>query len=564
MLDFNFQDDAIETSLSGKLLMNTPLLNKGTAFSMEERRAFGLLGKLPARVETLEEQAERAYQQFKRYTVDLSQHIYLYNLHERNEVLFYKLVEDHLEEMMPIIYTPVVGHAVKQFSREFRSPRGLFISYPDRDDMDEIIANRSHRDIALIVATDGSGVLGIGDQGIGGMDIPVAKLMVYTLCAGVNPGNTLPVMLDVGTDNETLLNDPFYLGWRHKRLRGAEYDDFIDRFVKSVSKHFPECFLHWEDFGRDAAHSVLERYKHEHSSFNDDIQGTGVVCLSAILAALKATKQSVADQRIVIYGAGAAGVGIADQITAALVRDGMSEREARSKFWLLNSQGLIVEGKEVKSFQAPYMRMKEEVTAWGCNPEHVSLEEVVTNVKPTVLIGTSASPGAFNEHIIKTMAQHVERPIVMPLSNPTERAEAHPRDILHWTAGRAMVATGSPFSPVDVNGKTRVIAQANNALAFPGLGLAILATRASRLTDSMLWAACEALAELSPVLRDQDAALLAPITEAKDSAYRIAIAVAQVAMDEGLVRVKDNLSAAERVDRILWQPRYLPLLPMNK
>jgi malate dehydrogenase (oxaloacetate-decarboxylating) len=361
MLDFNFQNDTIVTSLTGKLLMNTPLLNKGTAFTAEERRAFGLLGKLPARVETLDEQVARAYEQYKRYTVDLSQHIYLYNLHERNEVLFYKLVSDHLEEMMPIIYTPIIGNAVKQYSREFRAPRGLFVAYPDRDDMDVMIANRTHPDIDLIVATDGSGVLGIGDQGIGGMDIPVAKLMVYTLCAGINPGKTLPVMLDVGTDNQTLLNDPLYLGWRHERLRGQAYDDFIDRFVKSVAKQFPHSFLHWEDFGRDAAHSVLERYKEEHSSFNDDIQGTGVVCLAAILAALKATKQTIADQRIVIYGAGAAGVGIADQIAAALIRSGMPEREARAKFWLLNSQGLIMEGKEVKSFQRPYMRTAAEV-----------------------------------------------------------------------------------------------------------------------------------------------------------------------------------------------------------
>lgn len=563
MLDFAFQDEAIVTGLSGKLLMNTPLLNKGTAFSEEERRTFGLLGKLPARVETLDEQITRAYEQYKRYTVDLSQHIYLYNLHERNEVLFYALVSRHLEEMMPIIYTPIVGNAVKQFSREFRAPRGLFIAYPDRDHMDEILSNRTHPDIDLIVATDGSGVLGIGDQGIGGMDIPVAKLMVYTLCAGVNPGKTLPVMLDVGTDNEVLLNDPYYLGWRHKRMRGAEYDDFIDRFVKSVAKQFPDSFLHWEDFGRDAAHSVLERYKHEHSSFNDDIQGTGVVCLAAILAALKATNQSVADQRIVIFGAGAAGVGIADQIAAALMRAGMSEQEARAKFWLLNSQGLIMEGKEVKSFQKPYMRTREEVTAWGLTGEHVTLEDVVTHVRPTILIGTSAVPGAFNEHIVKTMAQHTARPIILPLSNPTERAEANPRDLLHWTEGRAMVATGSPFSPVDVNGKTRIVAQANNALAFPGLGLAIMATKASVLTDAMLWTACEALADLSPVLHDPDAALLPPITKAKEAAYDIAVAVAQVAMNEGLARVHDTLSAAERVDRILWQPRYLPLIPMK-
>lgn len=566
MLEIKFNRDAktneewVSTTLKGKALLNTPLLNKSTAFTDDERREFEILGKLPIQVETLEQQMERAYEQYRRYTTDLSRHIYLYNLHERNEVLFYKLVSEHLEEMMPIIYTPIVGNAVKQFSREFRSPRGLYVSYPDRAEMENILSNRTHPDIDLIVVSDGSGVLGIGDQGVGAMDIPIAKLMVYTLCGGVHPGKTLPVMLDVGTDNSILLNDPMYLGWKHERIKGPDYDAFIDQFYNIVTKRFPDSFLHWEDFGRDQAHGILERYRDSFCTFNDDIQGTGAVALAAILAALKITKTSLGEQRVVIFGAGAAGVGIADQITAALVRQGMDEAEARSKFWLLNSRGLITEDKDVKSFQAPYARRLHEVEDWQCKEAgRIGLEEVVEHVKPTILIGTSAVPQAFNEHIVKTMAQHVERPIIMPLSNPTERSEGHPTDLLHWTQGKALIATGSPFENVTYNGSVHKIAQSNNALVFPGIGLGILASRATRLSDSMLWAACEALSEMAPALQTGEGPLLPAVVEARSASYQIAIAVAKVAIDEGLARVKSDGDVSEMVDNILWYPRYLPL-----
>lgn len=555
------QEEWISTPLKGKALLNTPLLNKSTAFTHEERRQFEILGKLPARVETLEEQAERAYEQYRRYTIDLSRHIYLYNLHERNEVLFYKLVSDHLEEMMPIIYTPIVGSAIKQFSREFRSPRGLYLSYPDRDEMASILDNRTHPDIDLIVVSDGSGVLGIGDQGVGAMDIPIAKLMVYTLCAGINPAHTLPIMLDVGTDNEILLNDPFYLGWRHERVKGDEYYAFIHQFFELVTERFPNSFLHWEDFGRDPAHGILERYKDEFCTFNDDIQGTGAVSLAAILAGLKVSNTRLADQRFVIFGAGAAGVGIADQICAALVREGMPIEEARSKFYLLNSKGLITQDTEAKSFQAPYVRSRQEIAGWKvANPSQITLAEVVDHAHPTVMIGTSAVAGAFNESIVKTMAQHCERPIIMPLSNPTEKAEAHPSDLLEWTQGRALIATGSPFHNITYKGSVVKIAQCNNALVFPGIGMGLLATRANRLTDSMLWAACEALSELSPALIHGEGPLLPAINEARKASYNIAQAVGQKAMDEKLNRVPHTDKVRELVDAMLWYPKYLPFV----
>lgn len=565
MLHFEFKRDPktniewIATDLTGKPLLNAPLLNKSTAFTEEERRTFGLLGKLPEKIETLEEQAERAYEQYRRYTVDFSRHIYLYSLHERSEVLFYKLVSDHLEEMLPIIYTPIVGHAVKQFSREFRATRGLYISSAHRNDMAEILNNRTSPEIDLMVVTDGSGVLGIGDQGVGAMDIPVAKLMVYTLCAGINPGKTLPIMLDVGTDNELLLNDPMYLGLRQRRITGADYDSFIDQFVHTATKQFPDAFLHWEDFGRSPAHNILQRYKNSHCTFNDDIQGTGAVALAAILAALKSLNTPLAEQRIIIFGAGAAGVGIADQMTEALVRQGMPHEKACRLFWLLNSQGLITDDKDCESYQRPYARPASEVAAWSVKEKNrISLEEVVRYSHPTIMIGTSAVAGAFTESIVKDMAQHTEHPIILPLSNPTDRSEAHPTDLLHWTNGKALIATGSPFHDVTYQNRHYKIAQSNNALVFPGIGLGVLAVRAKRLSDSMLWAACEALSKLSPIHHDASMPLLPPVSEARAASYQVAVAVATVAREEGLSRVGDDQDVSELIERMLWYPRYVP------
>lgn len=550
----------IETPLTGKMLMSLSFLNKGTSFTEQERTQLGLLGKIPAAVESLDQQVIRAYEQYRRYTVDLSRHIYLYSLHDRNEVLFYRLISDHLAEMMPIIYTPTVGSAVQQYSREFRKPRGLYISYPDRAHMEEIIANRTHQEIELIVATDGSGVLGIGDQGVGAMDIPIAKLMVYTICGGVNPCKTLPIMLDVGTDNQTLLDDPLYVGWRHPRLKGEEYDAFIDQFVTIVKKHFPDVMLHWEDFGRDPAHHILHRYKDEFCTFNDDVQGTGAVVLAAILAGVKKTNRPLADQRIVIHGAGAAGVGIANEIRNAMQRSGLSETEAAKRFWLLDSNGLIVSNSPtLKSFQTVYARDALETQDWPLNQGKIDLETVVAQIKPTILIGTSAVAGAFTEKLVREMSKHVDNPIIMPLSNPTEKSEASAANLYEWSDGRALIATGSPFAPVNFNGKLHPIAQCNNALVFPGLGLGTLAVQARLVTDNMIWAACEALSELSPSLKDPEAPLLPPFIDARKASYIIAQRVAEQARKEGVDRVGQGVPVAQLIDQLLWHPRYVPL-----
>lgn len=571
MLDFKFIHDrksgeeSIQTSLQGKLLLATPQLNKGTAFTEEERYEFGLLGKLPAYVETLEQQVERAYLQYQRYADNLQKNIYLNNLHDKNQVLFYKLVSEHLTEMMPVIYTPTVGEAVKKFSCEFRQARGLYIAHTYQDQIETILDNRSHPEIDLIVVTDGEGVLGIGDQGIGAMGIPIAKLMVYTLCAGINPLRTLPIMLDVGTNNQELLVDPFYLGLRHERLAGAQYDNFMDKFVAAVKRKFPTAFLHYEDFGRDNARRNLDRFRDQICSFNDDIQGTGVVTLAALLAAVKVTGTKLRDQRIIIFGAGTAGTGIADQICAAMMLEGLSEEEARRCFWLFDRRGLLSQKMQnLMPAQLPYARSEAEIAEWQTNDSgYVGLLEAVRQIQPTVLVGCSAVGGAFNQEVVQTMAKHVSQPIIFPLSNPTERSEAQPVDLIKWTEGKALVATGSPFAPVDYRGRKIHIAQCNNALAFPGIGLGILAVKASYCSEAMLWAACETLANHSPALRDDQAPLLPHISDARVIARHIANAVAIQAQREAVAQVNDNSGITDLIDHLMWHPHYVPMKRNN-
>lgn len=564
MLDFKLIKDAngeyIETSISGKLLLNTAALNKETAFTETERSEFGLLGKLPAQVETLEEQAQRAYWQFQSYATMLQKHIYLNNLHDKNQVLFYKLVSDHLVEMLPCIYTPIVGMAVKEYSREFRQARGLYIAYPYRDKIDEILDNRSHPEIDIIVVTDGEGVLGIGDQGIGGMDIPIAKLMVYTLCAGINPLRTLPILLDVGTDNKELLSDPVYLGLRHNRIRGAEFDAFIDQFVTAVQNKFPDVFLHWEDFGRSTARHILDRYKNKLCTFNDDIQGTGAVTLAAILAAVKATGSTITQQRVVIFGAGTAGTGISDQICAAMMRAGLTAEEAHQRFWLVDRPGLLISNMtDLTPAQIPYTRKPEDVAHWQVfSPTGINLHDTIRHVQPTILIGCSAQGGAFKQEIIAELIKYHPHPIIFPLSNPTEHAEATPADILQWTEGKALVATGSPFEDVNFNGQTIKIGQCNNALVFPGIGLGVLAVKAKRLTDDMIWAATQTLVESAPVLKDMHAPILPLMQDARIVARKIALAVARQAQQEGLAQIEVT-DLENRIDDLMWQPHYVPL-----
>lgn len=567
MQDFKFIKNAegveeyVETTLSGKSLLTSPQLNKGTAFSMEEREEFSLLGKLPIRVENLEEQVQRAYKQFSAYETNLQRNIYLNNLHDKNQVLFYSLVGGHLSEMIPMIYTPIVGTAVKQFSHEFRQPRGLYISYPDIDKIDEILSNRTNPDIEVIVVTDGEGVLGIGDQGIGGMDIPVAKLMVYTLCGGINPCNTLPILLDVGTNNEELLNDPLYLGWRQKRISGEKYDEFIAKFVEAIFRHFPNTYLHWEDFGRSNARRILDQYQEEVCTFNDDIQGTGAVTLSGLLSAVKVTGTELKDQRIIVFGAGTAGTGITDQICDALVKQGLSREEAVKHFWLMDRQGLLINDLEdLTKAQQPYLRDRSEVSDWDVeDTSNIKLAEVVKYIKPTVLIGCSAMPHAFTESIIRDMAANTPRPIIFPLSNPTEKCEAQPQDIMNWTEGKALIATGTGFDPVSYDGHTIPIGQCNNALVFPGIGLGVIVVDSKRLTDHMIWQACQALVEFSPITKDPYAPLLPSLDQAQEVAKGIAKVVAQQAIDDDLARnLPANGDLTKAIEDMFWQPAYLP------
>lgn len=549
----------IETCLTGNNLLSNPKLNKGCAFTLDEREAFQLNGLLPRQVETLEQQVARMYVQYHEHHTSLGKNIYLNVLHDYNETLFYKLVSEHLEEMLPIIYTPTVGEAVQRFSLEHRQPKGLYINYCDRDKIDSILDNRLPPEVDLTVVTDGEAVLGIGDQGIGGINISSAKLMVYTLGGGINPHRVLPIQLDVGTNNPHLLNDPMYLGWRHERVTGAAYDDFIDLFVTALTKKFPHIMLHWEDLGRDNARRLLSRYQDKICTFNGDMQGTGVVALACVLAGVAASSIPLPEHRIVIYGAGTAGVGIADQIVGALKRAGLSDEAAYQCFWLLDKPGLLTDKMDLLPFQKPYARQAEEVASWELQKSsQINLHDVVHNVKPTILIGCSTVAGAFTESLIKLMATHVKRPIIMPLSNPTSLCEAKPEDILNWTQGNAIIATGSPFPEVQINGKWMRIAQSNNAFAFPGIGLGTIAAKASRLSNDMLWAATQKLSECSPVFQDKMAPLLPKLSEAKMVSFNVALAVAEQARAEGLAQVPDNVDFKTRIRQLMWEARYYP------
>lgn len=543
----------LETNALGSDVLTAAKLNKGTAFTESERQELRLRGKLPYSIESLQQQELRVYQQFLKKENNLEKHLYLRSLHNTNEVLFYKLVSQHLTEMLPILYTPTVGKAVEQFSQEFQQPRGLYIAYPDRDHIDEILENRLNPEVDIIVMTDGEGVLGIGDQGIGGMDICIAKLMVYVLCAGVNPNRLLPIQIDVGTNNEQLLNDPMYLGWRHPRLVDQKYDDMIETVVSGIQRKLPRAYLHWEDFGRENARRNLERYHDQMCTFNDDMQGTGAVTLVALLSAIHRTKIPLTEQRVVIVGAGTAGTGIADQLCAGMMREGLSKEEALSRFYLVGRHGLLHETTpDLTAFQKPYARrlMGEAVAT-------LQLYDVVNKFKPTVLIGCSGQGGIFTEAIIKSMTASVEYPIIFPLSNPTEKSEATPDDLLNWTAGRALIATGSPFGHVDFKGDKIPIAQCNNALIYPGIGLGVLIAQATRLSEAMLWEACKALSSFASKSSNAKDALLPNFEDIHAISRCIALSVATQARREGLAKVKDSVDFAQELDRQFWYPEYV-------
>ncbi|MEC4619349.1 oxaloacetate-decarboxylating malate dehydrogenase [Bacillus paranthracis] len=557
---------SLETTLRGVEVLSTPLLNKGVAFTQEEREELGLKGLLPPAVLTLEEQARRAYEQFCSQPDDLLKNVYLTALHDRNEVLFYRLLTDHLREMLPIVYTPTVGVAIQRYSHEYRKPRGVYLSINDPSGIEEAFANigATAENIDLVVVTDGEGILGIGDWGVGGINIAIGKLAVYTAAVGIDPSRVLPVILDVGTNREELLNNPFYIGNRHPRITGEAYDEFIDTFVQAVNKQFPKALLHWEDFSSRNARKILDKYRHDICTFNDDIQGTGAVSLAAVLSAVKASGVPLSEHRVVVFGAGTAGIGIADQVRDAMVRVGVSEEESYKRFWCIDRNGLVTDNMEdLLDFQMPYARKEAEVSEWKQNGV-IGLAEVVKHVKPTILIGTSTVAGAFKEEIIKEMASHVERPIILPMSNPTPLAEAKPADLIEWTEGRALVATGSPFEPVTYNGVTYVIGQSNNALIFPGLGLGTIVVRASVMTDGMFAAAAEAVASMVDTSQP-GAPILPEVEELRNISEMVAIEVAKVAVAEGVAR--ENLSDNDikiAVKEAIWEPEYRQIKAVEK
>lgn len=556
--DYQETEPSLQVPVAGPVLLDTPILNKGTAFSEMERRDLGLLGLLPFHSSTIDEQLARTYENYKSKNSDLGRYVFLTALQDRNETLFYRLVLEHITEMMPIIYTPTVGLGCQKYSHLFRRPRGLYISYPYRDEIPTILNNAPSRKVEVIVVTDGERILGLGDLGVGGMGIPVGKLSLYTLCAGIHPETTLPILLDVGTDNRELLNDPLYLGWRHERVRGQDYDDFIEAFVVAVMNKFPEALLQWEDFSKNNASRLLERYRNRLCTFNDDIQGTGAVTLAGLRAATRLTGTKLRDQRIVVLGAGSSGIGISDQIVTGMELEGLSREEARARIWLLDSHGLVHSGRtDLEPSKRGYAQPVELLNNWQLEtPFKFTLKDVVKNVKPTVLIGTSAQPGAFNEELICEMSKHTERPIVFPLSNPTSKCEAKPEDVLRWTDGRALIATGSPFPPVTLNGRTYQIGQCNNSFIFPGVGLGVLASKARRVTDEMFVAAALVLSEASPALKDPLAPLYPSLECVREISRNVAMAVGLEAQRLGLARPTSRTELERRIDDKIWTPHH--------
>jgi malate dehydrogenase (oxaloacetate-decarboxylating) len=535
--------------------LDDPLTNKGTAFTEAERSELGLRGLLPAGVETLEQQVRRRYQAYQEQPTDIARHINLRALQDTNEMLFYRLVADHIEEMLPILYTPTVGQACQRFSEIYRRPRGLFIAYPDRDRIGEILHNRPRREVDVIVVTDGQRVLGLGDQGIGGMGIPIGKLSLYTALGGIDPARTLPVLLDVGTDNAELLDDPMYLGWRHRRIGGADYDDFVDRFVQAVRTDLPDVLLQWEDFATPHALPILKRYRDHLLTFNDDIQGTAAVVLAALSAGGAATG-SLRDQTVVMLGAGAAGIGVCEQIVRSMVADGRSGQDARARIFLVDINGLLTTDRPDRD---PAQRRLAQPPATVPSREPgrpAGLTDVIDAVHPTALIGLSTATGAFTEDVVRRVAAHVKRPIIMPLSNPTSRSEARPQDLADWTEGRALVAAGSPFPPMRVGDASIPVAQCNNIYIFPGVGLAVTAVQATRVTDAMMTAAAAAVSDAATIRRDPHGTLLPDRAHLADTATAVASAVAKAAVADAVAPALTDDQVDQAIHRTRWLPHY--------
>ena len=555
----------VRTRLSGFDLLLNPRLNKGTAFTQEERDAFSLHGLLPPHIGSLEDQRERRKLALDHRTSAFSKYRMMRDLQDNDETLFYSFIAHNIEELLPIVYTPAVGEGCQRFSEIWRKPRGLFLSYPNKERIETILANPRYDDIRCIVVSDGERILGLGDQGAGGMGIPIGKMALYTALAGIPPEHCLPILLDVGTDNETLLNDPIYIGWEHKRIRGQEYDDFVEAFVSAVEKRWPHILLQWEDFAGVNAARLLDRYRDRLCTFNDDIQGTAAITTATLLAAVHATGIPLREQTIAMFGAGAAGIGIVNLLITAMKEEGLTEEQARKRIYAFNRYGLLVQGCQgIRPGQEPLLRKPEDVAGWKlAGTGSISLLDVVRNAKITVLAGVSAQAGAFTEEIVREMATHIDNPIIFPLSNPTSKSEAAPADLLRWTDGRALVGTGSPYAPVELNGKKYRIAQINNSYIFPGLALGILVSKASRVTDNMIMAAAKTLASLSPARIDKTAALLPPIADSRKVGLVVGEAVARQAVADGVAAAGGEETLNQRLRDYVWEPVYLPYEPLD-
>ncbi|NMP17733.1 NAD-dependent malic enzyme [Thalassotalea sp. Y01] len=542
---------------AGPTLLETPLLNKGSAFSAQERVNFNLTGLIPPRFETIEEQVERAYMQYSCFRSGLNKHIYLRNIQDKNETLFHALVQAHLEEMMPIIYTPTVGDACEKFSDIYRSNRGLFISYSERHQIDDILQNATKHKVKVIVVTDGERILGLGDQGIGGMGIPIGKLSLYTACGGISPAYTMPIMLDVGTNNEALLNDPMYMGARHKRISQEEYDEFVELFIQAVNRRWPGVLLQWEDFAQPNAMPLLERYRNEICCFNDDIQGTASVTVGTLLAACRIKGKKLSEMNVAFVGAGSAGCGIAEQIIAQMISEGLSDEQARQHVYMIDRFGLLTEGMEdLRDFQQKLVQQKLSLKEWTFSGEFASLLDVMHCAKPDILIGVSGQAGLFTEQVIKAMHAGTKTPIVFPLSNPSKQVEAHPQQVIEWTDGDVVIATGSPFDPIEYKDESYHIAQCNNSYIFPGIGLGVVAANIKFISDEMLMIASETLAAESPLANTGKGGLLPPLTQISDISKKIAFKIGKLAMQQGLALELSDEQLLANIESNFWMPEY--------
>src|SRR5277367_1652318 len=555
--DITMTDQAI--TLSGFGLINSARWNKGTAFTDHERDLFDLHGLLPPHIGTLEDQLDRRLQALDQQPSSFSKYSFLRDLQDTNETLFYALLVRNIEEMLPLVYTPTVGEGCQRFSEIWRKPRGLFLSYPNKDRIAQILSHSRYDSVRCIVVSDGERILGLGDQGAGGMGIPIGKMALYTALGGIHPEHCLPILLDVGTDNEDRLKSPIYIGWNHHRVRGEEYDAFVDIFVQAVKKRWPHILLQWEDFAGSNASRLLARYRDQLCTFNDDIQGTAAIATATVRSAMNVTGVPLEQQRIAMVGFGSAGLGITNLLAQFMEDRGLSPEQARSHFYAIDRYGLITEkSKDLRPEQLPYARKEQEVQSWSSAAGEITLLDVIRNAKPTVLMGVSGQPGAFTEAAVREMAKHTARPVIFPLSNPTSRSEATPQDLMDWTEGRALIGTGSPFDPADVGGKKVHIAQTNNSYIFPGLALGIVASRAKRVTDTMVKAAAEELIRQLPTQKDKQASLLPPISDARSLGRVIAIAVGKRAIQDGQAQVPDEDALIREVDANIWEPVYVP------